>query len=129
MVAKLNWRCIVCGMSAGRRTSVQRHIDNPNIHNGNGRAVPLALHRYGLGRSIDRSRTGPKITSLGSSDPESMAIRIEKEVENEIVREVARRIFNSVPKNDDSFKMLEFFARRHISRKTMKGLVNEYLKL
>ena len=58
-----------------------------------------------------------------------MAIRIEKEVENEIVREVARRIFNSVPKNDDSFKVLEFFARRHISRKTMKGLVNEYLKL
>jgi hypothetical protein len=60
---KLNWRCNICGMSAGRRTSVQRHIDNPNIHNGNGRAVPLAQHRNARGWSIDRSRTVPQITS------------------------------------------------------------------
>ena len=29
-------------MSAGRKTSVQRHIDNPNIHNGRGRVEPYA---------------------------------------------------------------------------------------
>lgn len=119
---KLDWRCNICGMSAGRRTSVQRHIDNPNIHNGNGRAVPLAQHRNAQGWSIDRSQTVPQITSSKRSDPESMAVRVEKEVENEIVREVARRIYTS-------YKMLEILARKQIFRRTTKGLVKEFLKL
>lgn len=116
-------------MSAGRRTSVQRHIDNPNIHNGNGRAVPLAQHRKAQGWSIDRSRTVPQITSSERFDPESMAVRVEKEVENEIVREVARRIFNSVPKDETSYKMLEILASKRIFRRTTKGLAKEFLKL
>ena len=126
---KLNWRCNICGMSAGRRTSVQRHIDNPNIHNGNGRAVPLAQHRNAQGWSINRSQRVPQITSSERSDPESMAVRVEKEVENEIVREVARRIYNSVPKDETRYKMLEILARKQIFRRTTKGLVKEFLKL
>ena len=126
---KLNWRCNICGMSAGRRTSVQRHIDNPNIHNGNGRAVPLAQHRSAQGWSIDRSQTVPQITSSERSDLERMADRVEKEVENEIVREVARRIFNSVPKDETRYKMLEILASKQIFRRTTKGLAKEFLKL
>jgi len=116
-------------MSAGRRTSVQRHIDNPNIHNGNGRAVPFAGHRSGQGRSTGMSRTASQITSSGPSNPENMSIRIEKEVENEIVREIARRIFNDVPKDDYRFKTLESEARAHISAKSTIGYLKEFLRL
>jgi len=119
----------MCGMSAGRRTSVQRHIDNPNIHNGNGRAVPFAGHRSGQGRSTGMSRTASQITSSGPSHPENMSIRIEKEVENEIVREIARRIFNDVPKDDYRFETLESEARAHISAKSTIGYLKEFLRL
>ena len=119
----------MCGMSAGRRTSVQRHIDNPNIHNGNGHAVPFAGHRGGQGSSIGMSRTASQISSSGPSDPENLIIRIEKEVENEIVREIARRIFNGVPKNDYRFEMLESQARAHISGKSTTGFFKEFLRL
>jgi hypothetical protein len=118
----------VCGMSAGRRTSVQRHIDNPNIHNGNGRAVPFAGHRSRQGSSIGMSRTSSQISSSGPSDPENLIIRIEKEVENEIVREIARRIFNRLPKDDYGFEILESQARAHIFGKSTTGLLKEYLK-
>ena len=118
----------MCGMSAGRRTSVQRHIDNPNIHNGNGRAVPFAGHRSGQGSSIGMSRTASQISSSGPSNPENLIIRIEKEVENEIVREIARRIFNGLPKDDYRFEILESQARAHISGKSTTGLLKEYLR-
>ena len=51
-----------------------------------------------------------------------MDVRVDKEVENEIVREVARRIYTS-------YKMLEILARKQIFRRTTKGLVKEFLKL
>ena len=35
-MSKPNWACSVCGMYSGRKESVRRHIDNPNIHMGNG---------------------------------------------------------------------------------------------
>jgi len=115
-------------MSAGRRTSVQRHIDNPNIHNGNGHAVPFAGHRSGQGSSISMSRAASQISSSGPSDPENLIIRIEKEVENEIVREIARRIFNDLPKADYSFEILEIQARAHIFGKSTTGLLKEYFR-
>ena len=119
----------MCGMSAGRRTSVQRHIDNPNIHNGNGHAVPFAGHRSRQGSSIGMSRTAFQISSSGPSDPDNLIIRVEKEVENEIVREIARRIFNRLPKDDYRFEILESQARAHISAKSTIGYLKELLRL
>ena len=119
----------MCGMSAGRRTSVQRHIDNPNIHNRSGRAVPFPGHRTGPGRSTGMSQTASQITSSGASYPGYMIVRIEKEVENEIVREIARRIFNDVPKDDSRFQSLESQARAHIFGKSSIGYLKEFLRL
>jgi hypothetical protein len=75
------------------------------------------------------SRTASQITSSGPSDPENLIIRIEKEVENEIVREIARRIFKGLPKDDYRFEILESLARAHISGKSTTGLLKEYLRL
>jgi hypothetical protein len=51
-----------------------------------------------------------KVRSLGPTDTENLAIRIEKEVENEIVK-VAKRIFKSLSSNDPLFRDVESLAR------------------
>lgn len=45
---KANWSCTACGMYSGRRSSVERHIKNPKIHNGN--ATAILFTEYLLGR-------------------------------------------------------------------------------
>jgi hypothetical protein len=122
---KSNWSCSSCGMSAGRRSSVQRHIDNANIHNGDGRAVLLA----GSVRRRIRIYQAPPVTSSDFTGPNDLVIKIEKELENQIVREIARRIFRSIPIDDFRYDLLESQARSHIYRKTTKGLLGELLNL
>lgn len=63
-----------------------------------------------------------KVKSLGPTDTENLAIRIEKEVENEIVK-VAKRIFKRIASNDPLFSDLETLARGYISSKMSKGLL------
>lgn len=109
-------------MSAGRKTSVTRHIDNPNIHGGDGRPV-----RYGSKRaeSENRPRQYRPLHRMVSSDnygTGDLRLRIEKEVENLIVKEVAKRIFESLPKNDPKFTNLEIFARGYIFENTSNEL-------
>lgn len=46
----MNYACNACGMASGRKESVQRHIDNPRIHNGNANVVPYVQYLAGLAR-------------------------------------------------------------------------------
>jgi hypothetical protein len=39
MVSKANWACSMCGMYSSRKESVRRHINNENIHMGNGTII------------------------------------------------------------------------------------------
>jgi hypothetical protein len=48
MSSKMNYACGACGMASGRRESVQRHINNPRIHNGNAIAIPFVHYLAGL---------------------------------------------------------------------------------
>ena len=48
MTNKMNYACDACGMASGRRESVQRHIDNPNKHNGNARVISFVEYLAGL---------------------------------------------------------------------------------
>lgn len=123
---KTNWICNACGMSFGRRTSVQRHIDNPNIHNGDSRAVPLA--DYSVRRTAGiYQRRAPQVTS-SESTLDDLMIKIEKEVENQLIREIARRIFSRLPNDDFRYNKLESLARDYIDNKMSKGLVRELFK-
>jgi hypothetical protein len=124
---KLNWQCDACGMSAGRKTSVQRHIDNPNIHNGGGRVEPYAGSSNG---SENRKHPSRKVFQGMSSRPsdENLVVRIEKEVENEIVREIAKKIFQSVSHEHLWFRQMESLARGYIEKKMSIGLLREFVK-
>ena len=62
-----------------------------------------------------------KVKSLGPTDTENLAIRIEKEVENEIVK-VAKRA-----SNDPLFSDLESLARGYIGSKMSKGLLDYFI--
>jgi hypothetical protein len=124
---KSNWICNACGMSSGRRTSVQRHIDNPNIHNGGSRAVPLADYSVRLRTGIYQRRS-PQMTSSESTDLDDLMIKIEKEVENQLIREIAGRIFSRLPNDDFRYNKLESLARGYIDNKMSKGLVRELFK-
>jgi hypothetical protein len=97
---KMNWTCNNCGMSAGRKTSVIRHISNPNIHNGDGRAVPLGTYRALAVNRTNQSKSPSRISSIAYDGTGDLRVRIEKEVENLIVKEVAKKIFASLPNND-----------------------------
>lgn len=127
-LAKLNWTCDSCGMSAGRKTSIDRHIKNPNIHGGDGRAVP-----YGTNRSSSENRTRfirrpPQVRSSPNNGTGDIRIRIQKEVENLMIQAVAKRIFDSLHKDDPDFKNLEILARGYIIDKSSKGLLRELAK-
>jgi hypothetical protein len=50
MSSKMNYACNACGMASGRKESIQRHIDNPRIHNGNANVVPYVQYVAGLAR-------------------------------------------------------------------------------
>jgi hypothetical protein len=67
-----------------------------------------------------------KVKSLGPTDTENLAIRIEKEVENEIVK-VAKRIFKRIASNDPLFSDLESLARGYIGSKMSKGLLDYFI--
>ncbi len=124
----MNWSCNACGMSAGRKTSVTRHIDNPNIHNGYGRAVPLETYRALSEYRTSQYKPPSRISSSPHYGSGDLRVRIEKEVENLIVKEVAKKIFDSVPKDDPHFINLEILARGHIGDKTSKGILREFIK-
>ena len=64
-----------------------------------------------------------KVKSLGPTDTENLAIRIEKEVENEIVK-VAIELISS---NDPLFSDLESLARGYIGSKMSKGLLDYFI--
>lgn len=49
----MNYACNACGMASGRKESVQHHIDNPRIHNGNANVVPYV--QYLAGRQEERT--------------------------------------------------------------------------
>jgi hypothetical protein len=121
---KLNWSCTTCGMSSSRRSSVQRHIDNYNIHNGIGQVVPFV--EYSVGRREGRywPQQAPQIKASNTPIAEKLADKILIEVENEVAKIIARRICSS-PTTDFYYDKLEAIAKIRINNKTDNGFFRE----
>jgi hypothetical protein len=105
-------------MSSARRTSVQRHIDNPNIHGGRAGAIPFA--EYSAGIRWGHYKVGRK-PSFGSSE-EAILLRIVKktvvEFENEIAKQVAKRLCKTV--DETYYHTVEVAARKRVWLKQYK---------
>jgi hypothetical protein len=112
-MAKINWSCASCGMSSARRTSVVRHIDNPNIHGGEGKILPFT--EYVAGRREGKYRVGQKPQFASSEQPLLIRLihKIRLEMENEIAKEVAKRICSRVM-DDSIYSIIENAAEKRI---------------
>ena len=86
-------------MSSPRRFSVQRHIDNYNIHNGLGQVVPFV--EYSVGRREGKYQTQkiPQFTRSKAPFFDKIHDKIVAEVENQIVKEIAKRIYDDLSRN------------------------------
>ena len=119
-MSKLNWSCTSCGMSAGRKFSVQRHINNQNIHNGSGQVVSYLEYSMGIKEGKYRPQKIPQFTQ--SETP--YLNKIEAEVENQIVREIAKRIYNQLTPNKVFFDNLEKVATDSLIGKYRSDILN-----
>ncbi len=119
-MSKLNWSCTSCGMSAGRKFSVQRHINNQNIHNGSGQVVSYLEYSMGIKEGKYRSQKMPQFTR--SETP--YLNKIEAEVENQIVREIAKRIYNRFPGKEAFLNEFETVVGNHIAKKNLYDILN-----
>jgi len=111
-MSKNNWSCTICGMSSSRRTSVQRHIDNPNIHGGAAKAVPFT--EYSAGITAGRYRVGqkPRFAPLEQTIAIRLVHKIRSEVEDQIAREVASKICKTI--DQSIYTGIEAAARKHM---------------
>lgn len=118
-MGKLNWSCTFCGMSSSRRSSVQRHIDNRNIHNGLAEVVPYVQYSIGI-------KEGNYIPQNARQFTQSRAPylnKIEAEVENLVIREIAKRIYNNLVKNEAVLDNLQAVATANIVSKNLKDIL------
>jgi hypothetical protein len=98
----MNYACDVCGMASGRKESVQRHIDNPKIHDGNAHVIPFVEYLAGLASglySIDSnpSRTRAPYNALNLEDQQtkgSFFDRIQNKVEEKMIDRIAENTVN-----------------------------------
>jgi hypothetical protein len=122
-MTKLNWSCTSCGVTFSRRFSVQRHIDNYNIHNGLGQAVPYAEYSMGIREGKYGPQKVPQFTRSDSSFFDRGYNKIVAEVENQIVREIAKRICNRLSTNKSFLNDIEKFASNSLATKNLKDIL------
>jgi hypothetical protein len=102
MANKMNYACNACGMASGRRESVQRHINNPNKHNGNARVISFVEYLAGRAAGVYSIVSNPSRTRgpYNVRDPEvqemkgSFLDRIQKKVEEKVIDRIAENAAN-----------------------------------
>jgi hypothetical protein len=99
MSCKKNWAYNACGMSSGRKESVQRHIDNPRIHNGNAIVIPYELYiarlaggayPYNIHDSFKQKDARWVRDSYVEHANESFLDKIEVKIEEKLVDKIAQ---------------------------------------
>ena len=96
---KANWSCTACGMYSGRRYCVQRHIDNPNIHEGKANAIPFVEYLVGRKEGLYPPKGKP---SFGSKK-RTIVDKTEDEIENLYARRAAETALQYTPAGHDSY--------------------------
>lgn len=117
---KLNWSCTACGMSAGRKFSVQRHINNHNIHNGIGQVVSCL--EYSMG--VKQGKYWPQEIRPSRRAEDPYLDKIETEVQNQIVREIPKRIYNRLPRRESFLNEFETVVSNYFAKKNLYDILD-----
>ncbi|HKQ21364.1 MAG TPA: hypothetical protein VJS91_04950 [Nitrososphaeraceae archaeon] len=110
-------------MTSSRRSSVQRHIDNYNIHNGLGQVVPYVQYSMGIRAGKYLPQNAPPFTRSKASFFDRGYDKIVTEVENQIVREVAKRIYNGLSGKEAFFNELEKMVTKDLIMKNLNDIL------
>jgi hypothetical protein len=125
-MTKLNWSCTSCGMSSTRRSSVQRHIDNYNIHNGLGQVVPFVEYSVGRREGKYLPQKVPQFTRSKAPFLDKIVDKITTEVENQIAKAIAKRIYDGLTATSQrEFDELEKLAKIEIVHKDYYRILRE----
>jgi len=105
-------------MSSSRKSSVKRHIKNYNIHNGVGQIISFI--EYSFARREGRYQPQepyldprPQIHFLSNMRDKTL-----KELEELIVKEIARRIYGEIP--GDKINYIETLIKPEIAQILLK---------
>lgn len=115
-LTKLNWCCTFCGRTFTRRSSAQRHIDNYNIHQGLGQAVPYTEYSMGLRQGKYWPQSIPRFTRSGDSFLEGSFYKITAEVEKNIIRDIANRVYISIANKEENQAIFNNLAKAVANR-------------
>lgn len=121
-MTKLNWSCTFCGRTFSRRSSAQRHIDNYNIHEGLGHAVPYAEYSIGIREGKYWPQSIPRFTRSGDSFLDRAFDKITAEVENNVVRNIANRVYNTIADKEENKAIFDDLAKAVATRIIIKNV-------
>jgi hypothetical protein len=107
---RFNWSCNQCGMSSGRRYSVERHIKT--LHGGSGLAIPY--EEYVLGR-----RTGNYIPKQRPRF-RRFEDQIEHVIDEELRKKVIQTTVSEMMLNPSEAARITTIVRNILQRKTFR---------
>jgi hypothetical protein len=116
-------------MSSSRKFSVRRHIKNYNIHNGIGQVVTFVEYSVGRREGKYQPQGVSQFTKSKAHFLDRILDEIMIEVKNQIVKEIAGRIYRKLPTNHRDFDMLETKASEHISKNISDEFLSELRKI
>lgn len=114
-------------MSSARRTSVQRHIDNPNIHDCDAKVIPFTEYTAGIRGGKYRTGVKPTFGVSGQTLPLRLVKKITVEFENEIAKVVAKRICRKIV-NEAYYKDAETLTMSSLFFRQFEETFREILK-
>jgi hypothetical protein len=104
-------------MSSTRRFSVQRHINNYNIHNGLGQVVPFVEYSVGRREGKYQPQKVPQFSRSKAPFFDKILDKVAIEVENQIAKEIAKRIYDRLSTTSQKeFNELEKLATIKINK-------------
>ena len=112
-------------MSSSRKYSIIRHIENYNINNGEGKAIPYVEYIVGRREGKYQSKQAPSFSRSPSDFFQRTLDKIAQEFENQIAKETAKRVYNDISKNQANQTLLNELMRVanvYITNKILRNL-------
>lgn len=120
------WTCSVCGMSSGRKWSVQRHLENYNFHSGKGSVITFVQYAVGIREGKNHEHQTSELSPAKSHRFfDEILTKISMELERLIAKDVASKIFQDMSKDQTQLKHLQKLAEAYIVNKNYYKSIKE----
>jgi len=104
-------------MSSSRKSSVKRHIKNYNIHSGQASLVSFVEYSIGLRHGKYQVQNAPTQPTTQSLFLERILDKITADLESQIAKDIAKRIYDELSTDQIPFNNLKQLAKTNIISK------------